>query len=218
MIGVALIEECIKNNIYVTALSRKNSPNLIRLPKSKFIDIVECDEYYTTVSFKGKRDPAFFINVLGRMPRHHMTLEEKIDYLSKHGLLEGLKKDPERLEMLLSSGNTYKRGISNDQTCILTCKDRSGYFLIDPVCVGRLETSDLTKTLAGKFASDAIMVTDSHAAYPAFAESEKIQLEQIEPGKHIARAHIILGASMRNTQSWRHSIQGKRSETQQQST
>ena len=32
------------------------------------------------------------------------------------------------------------------------------------------------------------------------------------------RAHIILGASMRNTQSWRHSIQGKRSETQQQST
>ncbi|WP_432204658.1 NAD-dependent epimerase/dehydratase family protein [Cetobacterium somerae] len=43
MIGVALIEECIKNNIYVTALSRKNSPNLIRLPKSKFIDIVECD-------------------------------------------------------------------------------------------------------------------------------------------------------------------------------
>ena len=25
------------------------------------------------------------------------------------------------------------------------------------------------------------------------------------------RAHIILGASMRNTQSWRHSIQGKRS-------
>ena len=157
----------------------------------QFIDIVECDEYYTTVSFKGKRDPAFFINVLGRMPRHHMTLEEKIDYLSKHGLLEGLKKDPERLEMLLSSGNTYKRGISNDQTCILTCKDRSGYFLIDPVCVGRLETSDLTKTLAGKFASDAIMVTDSHAAYPAFAESEKIQLEQIEPGKHSKGAYNL---------------------------
>ena len=60
----------------------------------QFIDIVECDEYYTTVSFKGKRDPAFFINVLGRMPRHHMTMEEKIDYLSKHGLLEGLKKRP----------------------------------------------------------------------------------------------------------------------------
>lgn len=93
--------------------------------------------------------------------------------------------------MLLSSGNTYKRGISNDQTCILTCKDRSGYFLIDPVCVGRLETSDLTKTLAGKFASDAIMVTDSHAAYPAFAESEKIQLEQIEPGKHSKGAYNL---------------------------
>ena len=73
----------------------------------------------------------------------------------------------------------------------MTCKDRSGYFLIDPVCVGRLETSDLTKTLAGKFASDAIMVTDSHAAYPAFAESEKIQLEQIEPGKHSKGAYNL---------------------------
>ncbi|MGL5056170.1 MAG: NAD-dependent epimerase/dehydratase family protein, partial [Fusobacteriaceae bacterium] len=43
MIGVALIEECIKNNVYVTAISRKNSYNLKRLPKSDFIHIVECD-------------------------------------------------------------------------------------------------------------------------------------------------------------------------------
>ena len=35
------------------------------------------------------------------------------------------------------------------------------------------------------------MVTDSHAAYPAFAESEKIQLEQIEPGKHSKGAYNL---------------------------
>ena len=48
-----------------------------------------------------------------------------------------------------------------------------------PVGVGRLETDDVTKRLAGRFPTDGIMVTDSHNAYPKFAESEKIQLEQI---------------------------------------
>ncbi|MGL4670771.1 NAD-dependent epimerase/dehydratase family protein [Cetobacterium sp.] len=43
MIGVALIEECIKNGVYVTAISRKDSYNLKRLPKSEFLEIVECD-------------------------------------------------------------------------------------------------------------------------------------------------------------------------------
>jgi transposase-like protein len=156
-----------------------------------FVDIAECDEYYTPISFKGKRDPAFFIYTLGRMPRHHRTYEEKVYYLKKYGFWDELQKDPVRLEMLLESGDSYKRGISNDQTCVLTCKDRSGHFTIDPVCVGRLETADVTKNLTGKFASDAILVTDSHAAYPAFAQAEGIQLEQIPAGKHANGAYNL---------------------------
>ena len=46
--------------------------------QDRFIDIAECDEYYAPVSFKGKRDPKFFVYTLGRLPRHHMNLEEKI--------------------------------------------------------------------------------------------------------------------------------------------
>lgn len=149
-----------------------------------FVDIAECDEYYTTVSFKGKRDPAFFIYTLGRMSRHHMTYEEKIYYLKRYGFWDDLQKDPERLEMLLSSNNNYKRGISNDQTCILTCKDRNNNLYINPVCIGRLETIDVINNLKDRFASDAVMVTDSHGAYPAFAKSEHIQHAQIEADKH----------------------------------
>lgn len=159
--------------------------------QSEFIDIAECDEFYIPVSFKGKRDPAFFIDVLDRMPRHHRTYEEKVEYLKKNGLWDRLKSEPERLERLLESGNSYKKGISNDQTCVLTCKDRSGHFTIDPVCVGRLETKDLTKNLSGKFASDAILVTDSHSAYQGFARTEHIQLEQIESGKHSKGAYNL---------------------------
>lgn len=43
MIGVALINECIKANIKVTALVRKNSKNLFRIPKNNLIKIIECD-------------------------------------------------------------------------------------------------------------------------------------------------------------------------------
>ena len=60
--------------------------------QSEFIDIAECDEFYIPVSFKGKRDPAFFIDVLDRMPRHHRTYEEKVEYLKKNGLWDRLKK------------------------------------------------------------------------------------------------------------------------------
>lgn len=42
MIGVALIEECIKNNIEVLAIVRGQSTRLSRLPKSNLIKIKEC--------------------------------------------------------------------------------------------------------------------------------------------------------------------------------
>jgi nucleoside-diphosphate-sugar epimerase len=43
MIGVALIEECIDNEIEVLAITRKNSNNIARIPESKFIKVVECN-------------------------------------------------------------------------------------------------------------------------------------------------------------------------------
>ena len=58
--------------------------------QDRFIDIAECDEYYAPVSFKGKRDPEFFVYTLGRLPRHHMNLQEKIEWLMKAGLYEKL--------------------------------------------------------------------------------------------------------------------------------
>lgn len=43
MIGLSLIEECIKNNVFVMALVRKSSKNLDRLPESDLLEICECD-------------------------------------------------------------------------------------------------------------------------------------------------------------------------------
>lgn len=43
MIGVALIEQAIKNNVKVLAIVRKNSKRISRLPKSELIEVVPCD-------------------------------------------------------------------------------------------------------------------------------------------------------------------------------
>ena len=39
-----------------------------------FNSIVEADGKYEIISFKGKKDKDFFINKLGRLPRHHMSV------------------------------------------------------------------------------------------------------------------------------------------------
>ena len=43
MIGCALIQECIRNNVRVIALARKGSAKLSRLPASPLLTLVECD-------------------------------------------------------------------------------------------------------------------------------------------------------------------------------
>lgn len=149
----------------------------------KFVGIVQCDEKYFRNSFKGKKGPNFFIETLHRMPRHHRTRYEKEEYLSKHGLLERLETYPKWLDELLSTYG-YAPGISDDQTCVLTCQDMSNHLYVNPICLGRPGTKHIQAHLKGKFVSDAVLVTDSHNAYPVFANSEQIHLEQIPAGKH----------------------------------
>lgn len=156
-----------------------------------FADIAECDEYYTPLSFKGKRDPKFFIKTLGRMPRHHRTLAEKMEYLENSGCWNEIKDNPVKIQKLINSTDTHLRGISNEQTCVLTCKDRGNNLYMSPTCIGRMDVNDVKKHLKGKFASDSILVTDSHTSYPEFAKSEHIQLEQIPSGEHVKGAYNL---------------------------
>ena len=59
------------------------------------------------------------------------------------------------------------------------------------VSVGKLTSGDATKALSGRFAENAILVTDENNAYIELAESERIQLEQILSSKHIKYRLII---------------------------
>lgn len=151
--------------------------------RDRFADIAEFDEYEVHMSFRGKRDPAFFVNTLGRLPRHHRSVGEKIEYLQKAGLLAELQKDPERLEQLLY-GDSYVKGTKRDSVCILTGKDRSGNLLLEPICLGSIEAKHVEQTLSDKVSSNIIMVTDGNNAYNWFAELRNIQHEQIPASQH----------------------------------
>lgn len=86
-------------------------------PTFVFEGITQCDEWYCPVSFKGKRDPEFFIWKLKRFPRHNMTVEEQNEYLRVHGFWEQVTAIPGYLRELRDNTKTYKRGISNEQVC-----------------------------------------------------------------------------------------------------
>ena len=152
--------------------------------QDKFKDIAECDECFVHLSFKGKKDPRFFIDKLGRMPRHHRSTSGKIEYLQKAGLWDELQADPERLELLLY-GDKYLPGTYRDNVCILTGKDRSNNIYLNPICLGHMDSSHVIQHFKGRFEPDAIIVTDSNNSYNRFAEQEKIHHEQLLSELHI---------------------------------
>lgn len=147
----------------------------------------QADEYYTRAAFKGKRDPEFFIYTLRRMPRHHYTYYEKIEWLENAGLYEKLQREePEFLRGLLEEEPKMKRGISNEQICILTLVDDTGKLYLEPVSVGRLEKAMAKEKLKPRFTPDKsnILVTDDHNAYNRVTYGTGAKHEVVKADKH----------------------------------
>lgn len=149
---------------------------------------MQADEYYVRASFKGKRDPEFFVYTLNRLPRHHMNYFEKVEWLEKNGLYDKLQReDPEKLAYLLSDeSEKMKRGISNDQICILTLVDETGKLYLEPVSVGRLEKAMAKAKLKPRMIPDEsnVLVTDEHKAYNRATYGTKAKHEVIPSGNH----------------------------------
>ena len=155
--------------------------------QDRFKDIAECDETFVHLSYKGKRDPSFFVYRLKRLPRHHRSKEEKIEYLKKNGLWEELQQDPEFLAHLLSAkkrSETSLPGTNDDNVCILTGIDRDQNIFIKPICIGSMETTHVTESFENRFAEDAILVTDGNTTYNWFAEENNIHHEVIPAEVH----------------------------------
>ncbi len=192
-----------------------------------FPSIAEGDEYYLPLSFKGEKDPSFFIEKLGRMPYLHCSREERYEYMKNYldsdlptaiKIVDKLEEDekecneelkqfftdkevkypyllslalnkmekPKVFEVLktLDEQQKKKRGISNQQVCILSCVDKHSNHFLKPVCVGRIEPRHIEDNLVPHLTNETILVTDSHRAYKTVANRHKIPLRQIPSGKH----------------------------------
>lgn len=161
-----------------------------------FKGTTEADEYYCRAAFKGKRDPEFFIFTLHRMPRHHYNYEEKIEWLRKAGLYDYVMSKYDNTEASEDeNGQTdldrffegkMKRGISNEQICILTLVDENNRLYLEPVTVGRLEKAMVKSKLKPKFTPDKsnVLVTDDHSAYDRALYGTKARHEVVPSGKH----------------------------------
>lgn len=152
-----------------------------------FQGTTQADEYYCRAAFKGKRDPEFFIYTLRRMPRHNRNYYEKVEYLQQAGLYDKLKREePEYLQQLLEEEPKMKRGISNEQICILTLVDENNKLYLEPVSVGRLEKAMAKSKLKPKFTSDEhnVFVTDDHNAYNRILYGTKAKHEVVPASKH----------------------------------
>lgn len=167
--------------------------------QDNFPSIVEGDEFYVPLSFIGERDKSFFLEELKRMPRHHRNRDKKHEYVEEAGYevsevedMEGFSEDDTIRSALaiskelngLDKEEKRKRGISNEQVCVLTAVDKLENAYLAPSCIGRVEPKHLEQHLGGKFAEDSILVTDSLRAYRTFANNHKIHLRQIPSGKH----------------------------------
>jgi transposase-like protein len=76
-------------------------------------------------------------------------------------------------------GKATKRGISNEQMCILVARDRSGQTIDAVTGKGALSQRHLLEHLRPRLEQDVLLVTDSHAAYPAFARIAGISHEAV---------------------------------------
>lgn len=201
-----------KNTIWYNRHNLCENISQLEGEQDDFASICEADEYYLPLSFIGVKNPQFFIEVLGRMPNHNRGRQQRYEYAEKAGysvdLIESVpgfeKSSEDKSAMKISNqlNNTSdktkvnavlanidndqkrKRGISNQQVCILSCVDLDKGMYFSPTCVGRLTPKHIELEIGDKFSKDSILVADSRRAYKTFANKHDIHLRQIPPGKH----------------------------------
>lgn len=80
-------------------------------------------------------------------------------------------------------GKASKRGISNEQICVLVARDRSGQTVDFVIGTGALEKPKLTAVLKPLLDNDVLLVSDANPTYSAFCHAEGISHEVVNLSK-----------------------------------
>lgn len=162
-----------------------------------FNSIVEADGKYERISFKGCKNKEFFIDTLGRLPRHHRSKVDRIKYLESCGKYEELfTSKPKLLKEMVFSSQKNLTGLdtidkNHQQVCILTAIDRSNNIYIEPVTAGTAKSHDVYEKLKDRISNEALLITDEHHSYKYFVREEKITHVVVNSKLHTGGAYNI---------------------------
>ena len=157
--------------------------------------LVESDGKYLRVSFKGCKDKNWFIDKLGRLPRHHRSRAERIKYLGSD--YERLFKEKPHLlkEMIFSSQKRFVGretiDANHQHICVLTAIDRNNNIYIEPATAGTAKSQDVYSRLTKVISKDSVFITDDHHSYKMFCRKERIEHVIIESGCHVSGAYSL---------------------------
>jgi transposase-like protein len=95
-------------------------------------------------------------------------------------------------------GSATKRGISDEQICVLVARDRAGQTLDFVTGNGALTKDRLTAALKPKLATDALLVSDANPTYTAFCDAEGFSHEivNLSQGQRINGAYHVQNVSL----------------------
>jgi len=82
-------------------------------------------------------------------------------------------------------GKAKKRGISDDQVCILVARDRNDNTISEIATFGRPSAEEIDKVLGGNLAPDSIFLTDKHPSFRRFAMQKGLQYKSLNLSKGI---------------------------------
>lgn len=162
-----------------------------------FNNIVEIDGKYERLSFKGCKDKTFFTDKLKRLPRHHRSRKERMQYLdSCNKYRELFENNPGLLREMIYHSQKRMDGTrtidrNHQHICILTAIDRTNNIYIEAVTSGTPDSMDIYNKLQGKISKEAVLVTDNHHSYKYFAKKEMIEHIKIPGGTYVSGAYSL---------------------------
>lgn len=80
-------------------------------------------------------------------------------------------------------GTAKKRGISDEQVCVLVARDRSKHTVAEVATFGRLSAATLDQLLTSRLQPGVILCTDEEPTFRKYARDQKLPHEKVNPGK-----------------------------------
>lgn len=90
----------------------------------------------------------------------------------------GLERKPRK-----RGGKAKKRGISNEQVCILVARDRTKQTISEAVTLGRMAAATLDAVISSRLSNNVIMCTDEELTFRKYCRDKGIRHEKVNPGK-----------------------------------